>query len=118
MGSSDQGTRFVQELKAFLDFLKNVWGLLAGVSVFFPLSNVLANVVPLKSLAEDGGFAILPPVLVTTLATLTSLFLILWTFGNREEFKVQASQRRPIQRRALISFGVGVLVLLAYVVLS
>ena len=95
MSPAERGTQFLDEFKEFLAFLKNLWGILAGVSVLFPLSNVLVKVIPLQSLDHDGAFAMLAPSLVTALATITTLFLILWTFSHRSEFKAQP-QRRAI----------------------
>ena len=115
MSVPDRGTPFLNEFKQFLNFLQNLWGLLAGVSVLFPLSNVLVKVIPLQSLEHDGAFAKLSPSLVTVLATLTTLFLVLWTFSHRSQFQGQ-SQRRPIQRQALFSFGAGLLTLVLYLV--
>ncbi len=45
------GQPFLEELRDFLAFLRSLWGLLAGISVLFPLSNVLFSVIPL----EGGG---------------------------------------------------------------
>ena len=115
MSPAERGTQFLDEFKEFLAFLKNLWGILAGVSVLFPLSNVLVKVIPLQSLDHDGAFAMLAPSLVTALATITTLFLILWTFSHRSEFKAQP-QRRAIQRQAVLSFGAGLLTLVLYLV--
>ena len=115
MNAPDHGTRFLDEFKQFLSFLQNLWGLLAGLSVLFPLSNVLVKVVPLQSLDQDGAFAKLSPSLVTTLATITTLFLVLWTFSHRDQFKGR-TQRRPLQRQAKFSFGAGLACLVLYLV--
>lgn len=115
MSAPAPGTAFLDEFKGFLGFLQSLWGVLAGVSVVFPLSNVLVNVVPLQSIEHDGAFAKLSPSLVTTLATLTTLFVILWTFGHRGDYAGE-SQRRPIQRKALGSFAIGAAALVIYVV--
>jgi len=115
MSPSGRGTQFLDEFKEFLAFLKNLWGILAGVSVFFPLSNVLVKVIPLQSLEHDGAFATLTPSLVTTLATITTLFLILWTFSHRSELTA-LPQRRAIRRRAARSFAAGGLTLVLYLV--
>lgn len=115
MSQSDRGTQFLDEFKEFLAFLKNLWGVLAGVSVLFPMSNVLAKIVPLQPFEHGGAFAKITPSLVTTLATISTLFLILWTFGHRSKFKAQP-QRRTIQRQAVISFMAGLLALVLYLV--
>ncbi len=115
MSSQAHGTAFLEQFKEFLAFLRNLWGILAGISVFFPLSNVLAKVIPLQSLDHDGAFAKLSPALVTTLATIATLFVVLATFGRRSEAKARA--RGPsIRRRAGLSFGLGVACLVLYLI--
>jgi len=114
MSRSKRGTEFIQEFNEFVTFLKNLWSILAGLSVLFPLSNALVKVIPLKAIDQDGAFAKLSPSLITALATLTTLFLILWTFSRRSEFMGEL-RRRPIQRRAAFSFGLGLLTLIIYV---
>src|SRR5207247_2597157 len=84
-------------------------------SVLFPLSNVLVKVIPLDSLEHDGALHKLTPSLITTLATITTLFLLLWTFSTRSEFKVRA-QRGGIRRQALLSFGLGLVTIVVYLV--
>ncbi len=114
MSNPKRGTTFLTEFKEFISFLQNLWGILAGLSVFFPLSNVLTKFVPLKTFDQDGAFVYLSPYLITTLSTLAILFFVLFTFSNRNKFKIK--QNRPrIQRQALISFVTGVLALLIYV---
>jgi len=116
MSGADPSTRYLGELKAFLKFLRNLWGLLASVSVFFPLSNLLLRTVPLGAYGEEGVFDLLPPALLTTLATVVTLFVVLATFAGRRRF-AEAGQRRGILRAAWATLGGGVLSLLAYLVL-
>jgi hypothetical protein len=115
MSAPDAGTPFLDEFRQFLTFLQNLWGLLTGISVLFPLSNVLVKVIPLQSLDYDGAFAKLAPSLVTTVATITTLFLVFWTFSHRGQFKDQ-TQRRVVQRRAMFSFGAGFASIVLYLV--
>jgi hypothetical protein len=86
------GQSFLQELRDFLRFLRSLWGLLATISVLFPLSNVLVTVIPI----EGGGnpFQNLSPAVVTTLTTLTCIFLTFATFGRRSQFSEQLRRRR------------------------
>jgi hypothetical protein len=58
----------------------------------------------------------LSPSLITTIATLVTLFVILWTFNNRSTFK-EKRERRGIQRQAWISFVVGIMALVIYLVI-
>ena len=68
-----KGQAFLQELREFLAFLASLWGLLAAVSVFFPLSNLLTKAVPLGD--SDKPFHNVSPALVALLTTLSCLFL-------------------------------------------
>lgn len=43
---------FLGELRDFLQFLKSLWGLLAGIAMLFPLANALIAVVPIDG---DAG---------------------------------------------------------------
>jgi hypothetical protein len=116
MDNSDAGTTFLKEFKEFTVFLQSLWGILTGISVFFPLSNAVTGLIPLGNwVTEDtGNFVYLGPDLVTALTSLTVLFSILWIFGHRRQFKSQRN-RRLIQRRALSSLAGGVLALIVYV---
>ncbi len=107
---------YLDELRAFLVFLKNLWGLLAGTSVFFPLSNVLLRAIPLRAYGEDGVFDQLSPFLITTLATVVTLFVVLVTFAGRDRFR-EAAKSRTAPRAAWLSFGISILSLLAYLVI-
>ena len=66
MNNSQEEITSIDELKQFTKFLQSLWATLAGISVLFPLSNVLAKVIPLARWPE-GGFAFLSPTLVTAL---------------------------------------------------
>lgn len=107
----------LEELRAFLGFLRHLWGLLAGLSVFFPLSNILTEAIPLRAYgSEDGVFDQLSPFLITTLATVVTLFVILSTFSTRSSMAVPRG-RRTARRRAGFSFAISLLSLLAYLVI-
>jgi hypothetical protein len=117
MDGPERGAAFLDELKAFVTFLGNLWGVLAGLSVFFPISNVLVKVIPLGRYGDDGGvYDHLPPALVTAVATLVTLFLILSTFARRDAFKAPGASPR-VERQAWLSFAAGVLALVAYLVI-
>jgi len=116
MNDPEPERTYIEELKAFLLFLKDLWGLLAGISVFFPLSNILLRTIPLKAYGDDGVFDLLPPALLTTLATVVTLFVILVTFAGRRRFQ-DPQKRRSTLRAAWLSFGVGILSLLTYLVI-
>jgi hypothetical protein len=110
---SSQGSRFLKEFRDFMAFLRNLWGSLAGVSVFFPLSNIFMQIIPLGTFNDGGVLVWFSARLFTTFATVVSLFLILWTFGQRHHF-LSARKRATIQRQAWASFGIGLTALMIY----
>lgn len=100
-------------MKRFTAFLHSLWGILAGISVFFPLSNSLIKKgVPLAKWDESGGFAILPVELVTAITTLAAIFVVFWTYGQRDMFRSGSHRPRVSATR---SFIVGVASLVLYV---
>jgi len=116
MTSSNQGKTFLKEFKDFLTFLKNLWGMLAGISVLFPLSNMLVRLIPLETYENKGALVWLSSALFTTLATLGSLFLILLMFSQRQKF--QSTKISPrIQRQAWVSFVIGLGLLIIYLII-
>ena len=114
MNNSQEEVTSVDELKQFAKFLQSLWAALAGISVLFPLSNVLAKVIPLAQWPE-GGFAFFNPTLVTAISTVTCLFIILWTFGRRQQF-ASAKRRRSVRRESALSFVVGGIGLIVYLI--
>jgi magnesium-transporting ATPase (P-type) len=115
MNHPESERKYIEELKAFLLFLKDLWGLLAGISVFFPLSNILLRTIPLGAYGNDGVFDQLPPSLLTTLATVVTLFVVLVTFAGRRRFQ-DPRERHGTLRAAWLSFGIGTLALLTYLI--
>ncbi len=105
----------VRELRAFLVFLQTIWGLLAGISTVFPLSNVLVRAIPLGAYGADGVFDRIPPALISTLATVVTLFVMATSFGNRAQ--LAAPRRAHAMRGAWASLAAGLLCLGCYVVL-
>jgi hypothetical protein len=107
---------FADEFRAFLEFLRSVWGAFAGASVFFPLSNELLDAIPhspdvFYMLDYIGNFV----ELLTSLTTLGCFFVILWTFGQRH--RVERGSRRRVYRRAWLALGAGVVSLFLYLLL-
>ena len=103
--------RFLGELREFMQFVSSLWGILTGISLLFPLSNLLAQIIPVS----DGGhpFQNLPPEVVTSVATVTCVFVTFATFSRREQFS--EPERRPrVRHSAQISFGLGVAALAVY----
>lgn len=110
--SSQKGAGFLSEFREFITFLTTLWGLLAGISVFFPLSSVFLKVVPLATYDADGVFNHLSPPFITAVATVVTLFVVLSTFGRRKEFK--RSGRRTARHQAWLSMGIGMATLITY----
>jgi len=107
---------YLAQLRAFLVFLKNLWGILAGISVFFPLSNTFVEAIPLRAYGNDGVFDQLTPSFITIFATVVTLFVVLVTFAGRREFQ-NPRNRRAMLRSAWFSLGISVLSLLAYLII-
>lgn len=116
MSTSNSGVEFIKNLRDFVVFLQSLYGILAGISVFFPISNDFIKLIPLRSLLDDpaGALGYLSPGLITSVATLISLFVVLLTFSKRHKFKALKERRRLIQHQAWFSFAFGLLALIIY----
>ena len=106
-------TDYITNLTALFKFLGSIWGLLAGVSVLFPLSNVLFKVLPLTQRTQESprGLALLPTQLVTTIASVLTLFVLLQTVASRD--LITSNSRATVQ----ISAGVCFLFAMEFLVL-
>lgn len=116
MDNPNQEEDFLSDFKQFLSFLKNLWGLLAGVSVFFPLSNVFFKLIPISSTQDDpsGGWSYVTTGLITGLTMLVLFFILLWTYGQRLQFK-DSEYRTGVPRLAWSWFVIGIICLLGYI---
>jgi hypothetical protein len=103
------------EPKDFLALLQSLWGILAAITVLFPLSNVLIGLIPLRHLYDNppGPLGYLSPGLITAVATIVTLSVILLTFGKRGNFKT-LKDRYLIRRQPGLSFTFGFSALLFY----
>jgi hypothetical protein len=113
MGSPQRGAAFLREFRAFIMFIRTLWGLLAGISVFFPLSTAFFDAIPVAAYEADGVFNHLSPPLITATATIVTLFVILSTFGRRDEFA--GLGRRHARRQAWISMAFSMAALMTYI---
>jgi uncharacterized membrane protein len=111
MSATPGGKRFLDDFKEFISFMQSLWGLLAGISVLFPLSNAFFKIIPLELVTKPLIF--IPPGLITTVTTLVSLFIVLSTFGERNEM---AGKSDLVRRKAWVSFSIGLAALVLYVV--
>jgi len=110
---SAKDATFLKDFEDFVAFLRNLWGALAGISILFPLSNIFIQIIPLETFDHGGPLVWFSPRLFTTLATLVSLFLVLWTFGQRSRFQ-SSKARRAIQKQAWGSFAIGLFAIIIY----
>lgn len=103
------------EIRSFLTFLQGLWGILAGLSVFFPLSDRLVRALPVRSIHDDpaGGWYYIEPGVIQVTTTLVAAFVVLWTFGQRASL-VDPDAAAPVPRRAWRSLVLGILCLLLY----
>jgi hypothetical protein len=115
-GTSGQKS-FLDELKAFLEFTATLWGVLAGITVFFPLSNDFFGVIPLEindpSENKRGAFEHLTTQQVTVITTLSLIIVIYVVFGRRRQLTTKKAFQR-IRRHAIISFLIAAVVFVCY----
>ena len=116
MNDSGKGTEALKEFRDFFSFIQSLWGVLAGVSVFFPFSNTLMKVIPIGHFYDEppgsGAFQYLSSELVTSIATLITIFVVFSVFSRRHKYKVQ--EYRTIKRQAWVSFILGIVSLVLY----
>lgn len=96
---------FWKEFGDFVKFLQSLWGILAGISVFFPLSNALLKAIPLGYIADDspGALEFLSPAPVTALVTVAALFIILQTFHQHHD--LSTTKQIIAMTRAFVLLG-------------
>lgn len=113
MSYREPGNTYLGQLKKFLTFLGNLWGILGSISVFFPLSNsLLKGGIPLE-MWDEGGLAFLRPELITMITTLVAVFTIFWTYGERDRLKRNTDR---VRRVAWLSFACGLVSLVLYII--
>jgi len=101
------------EFGRFVHFLRVMWGEAAAVSMLFPLSNALVEILPLTR-RPSGGFVYLVPALVTLIATLGSLSQVVWLFTQRDHLGIAGPNRARAGARRC--FSLGVLALVTYLI--
>jgi hypothetical protein len=100
MGNSD--------LRGFLKYIGSLWGALGGLTVLFPLADVLFKVIPLPVDAYEKSTA---PVAIP-LTSLVALFTLLYTFVQRHQ------SRSVTARRSGLFFLLGIVSLIAFFLLE
>jgi hypothetical protein len=105
------GHAFLRDLREFLRFLQSLWGILAGVSLLFPLSNVFFDVLPIHE--KYRPFNNLSAPAVTAVTVVTCLFITFATFGQRQQFR-SAKRRRHFGLAARLCFLLAVVACAAF----
>jgi len=99
-------------LKDFIDFLRGTWGILSGISLFFPFSNLLAKAIPVNYVDID---------IFTVLSTIGSVFALFYTYASRDSYldhdRTSTSNKKLLHITALISFVVGIVSFFGYLFL-
>jgi hypothetical protein len=107
---------FLEELQDLFAFLHSLWGILAGVTLFFPLSAAFFNLIPVEYRWETNnymrGFGYFKPPMVIAITTILLIFAMFWLVSHREQFKPR--KRKMMQQRALRCFAVGIFSLILY----
>jgi heme/copper-type cytochrome/quinol oxidase subunit 3 len=107
---------FLEELQDLFAFLHSLWGILAGVMLFFPLSAAFFKLIPVEYrwLTDDNmrGFGYFQPSMVISITTILVIFSMFWLVSHREIFKPR--KRRVLQKRALHCFIGGIFSLILY----
>ena len=104
----------LQEFREYLDFLKGMWASLGSVSVLFPMSNALAEVIPI-GLWPDGGFVSFQKSLITSVTTFICIFLVVWQFGHRGRYRF-VEELDGMTTKAGISIAISLAALTLYLV--
>lgn len=103
---------FLKELREFLRFLRSLWGLLAGISTLFPLSNAFIQLIPIAGTGRP--LRNLDPAGVSAVTVLTCVFLTFAAVGQRASFQ-EPARRARYAGWARLSFGIALALLAVYV---
>ncbi len=106
----------LEEVQDLFHFLHSLWGILAGVTLFFPLSAAFFSLIPVEYRWQTDdymrGFGYFKPLLVVGLTTILIIFAMFWLVSHREQFRPR--KRKIMQQRALRCFAVGIFSLILY----
>ncbi|MBE7533279.1 MAG: hypothetical protein HND44_11725 [Chloroflexi bacterium] len=93
----------LEEVQDLFHFLHSLWGILAGVTLFFPLSAAFFSLIPVEYRWQTDdymrGFGYFKPLLVVGLTTILIIFAMFWLVSHREQFWPR--KRKIMQQRAL-----------------
>lgn len=96
----------LSNVRQFLGFLSGLWGMFSSLTLLFPLSNALVQVLPMHE-TQRGIY--------TALTTLTCCFVILYLYITRhQQIAVRLAKPSLYDRRVIAIFALGVLSALLY----
>lgn len=111
-------SRRKNDIQAVVAYLSSLWGLASGLSLLFPLSNVLLQAVPSSIFVELNPKTSLTPTLLTTLATIYSLFSTMLLVSTRREIAAAGIlfdfRLREMRSSAVRAFVTAVVLLFIY----
>ena len=96
------------DLQSFIKYMASLWGVLGGVTVVFPLADVLLNVIPLP---VDGYHKSTAPIAIP-ITSLVALFTLFFTFVERDKAQFATA------RRSAVFFIFAMFFLLAFMLLE
>ncbi len=106
---SESARARVQAATDFVEFLRQSWGTMAGVSVLFPLVNAILGIIPMGPAAAGGAFRRAPVGLITALAFLGAIFALISAFARRHTAEAA--------RKAWTALGAAGLFWITYLIL-
>jgi hypothetical protein len=104
------------DVQTVIAYLSSLWGLTSGISLLFPLSNVLLKVVPASVFLETNARTIVTPGVLNALATITSLFSLLLVISVRRE--IAKSGIYKLRAWSIVGFIAAMLLLLFYIAVA
>ena len=116
MANPNRGNRFLNDLREFLTFFKSMWVIAADFFLAFPLINSLVRIIPIASTQDDpaGSWTNMSVAAVTGFSMVFTIFVILWSFGQRDEFISNTARWAAIPRESWKYFYFGILSLILY----
>lgn len=107
---------FLPQFGEFIGVRTAFLGSLAIISVFFPFINKRFQTIPVEAYGiDDGVFNILPPTLITVIATIVAFIAVISIFSMRGSYRGRG--KRDARRKAWISITVSMANLVAYLII-
>lgn len=106
----------LQEFGEFIGVRTAFWGLLGVFSVFLPFLNHRFQAIPVKAYGiDDGVFNILPPSLITVIATIVAFTAAVSIFSLRGTYRGRG--QRDARSKAWTSIRVSLATLVLYLII-